>query len=138
MPSAMSRSMRAAGGQGRSEVKQAAGAGREHYRPGAAFAVATQRGRVGNQTFRRRHAAKQASWLGSGWIRVLALIFAGSVVAVVVVAAMQRFLEPDLALESAPSQAVVEPEQQEAAQEAVHPENDVAKERAALDAPPNQ
>jgi len=100
----------------------------------------TQRARVGHDTaFRRRHAAKLApSWLsGSSWPRVVALVLAGTLVAVAAIVAAQRLL-PERALVSAPSATVVEPEPPQGEQTPVPPESDVARERAALDALPEQ
>jgi hypothetical protein len=66
---------------------------------------------------------------------VLALVFVGGVVAVLAIIVAQRFL-PDLA-ERAPPQVVVAP-QPTTEPAAAEPQSDVARERAALDAPPNE
>ena len=119
----------------RTEEKQVEGA-EPHGEPSS---FRTQRARVGyGAAFRRRDAAKEAPWLsGSGWPRVVALVLAGTLVAVAALYAAQRFL-PELAVASAPPQAVVEPEPQQGEQTPVPPESDVARERAALDALPDE
>lgn len=112
----------------------------EEKQVGEPSALRTQSTRVGHgATFRRRDAAKQApSWLsGSGWPRVLALVLAGTLVAVAALLVV-RWFPPELAVEAAPPQAVVEPEPQPGEQTPVPPESDIARERAALDALPDQ
>ena len=105
---------------------------------GGPSAFRTQRTRAGQDgAFRRGRPAPRAPWLiESGWPRVVALVLAGGLVAVAAIFAAQRFL-PELTVASAP-QAVVEPEQQQDEQAPALPENDVARERAALDALPDQ
>jgi hypothetical protein len=70
---------------------------------------------------------------------VLALVGTGGAIAVAAIFAAQRWL-PTRAHDPEPQQVVVAPEQHDAdaEQEPAQPQSDVAKERAALDALPNE
>ena len=67
----------------------------------------------------------------------MALVLTGGVLAVIAVIAAQRYWPHESAVASAPPPAVVDAQPQDGEQERP-PENDVARERAALDALPNQ
>jgi hypothetical protein len=115
--------------------------GRPQYQASAGFRVSSPRGRGGYDT-RRRSSSQERHWVPrSGWTRVSALVVTGAVLAVVVIFMAQRWRAVEQVVVSAPPpEAVIEPEpQDEAEQTTVPPENDVARQRAALDAPtPNQ
>lgn len=94
-------------------------------------------GRVG-RAMRGRNEPRQRHWLrGSGWAGASAAVAIGSLLVVLAVVAVQKYVLPELTVEPAPSQAVSEPEPQDQ-QVAEQPEDDVAKERAALDALPDE
>jgi hypothetical protein len=57
---------------------------------------------------------------------------------VIAIIAVQRFRAYESAVASVPPPAIEETQQQDGEQERQQPENDVARERAALDALPNQ
>lgn len=97
-------------------------------------------GRVGRAAaMRGRNALKQRHWLrGSGWAGVSVAVLIGSVLVLVAVVAAQKYWRPELTVEPVPPQVVLEPEPQEGVQGLEQPEDDVAKERAALDALPDE
>jgi hypothetical protein len=96
-------------------------------------------GRVGRAAaMRGRNALKQRHWLrGSSWAGVSVVVLIGGLLVLIAVVAAQRYWRPEPAVEPAPAQAVIEPEPQDGEQ-AEQPEDDVAKERAALDALPDE
>jgi hypothetical protein len=76
---------------------------------------------------------------GSRWASVSVLVIIGSVLVVLVGVAFQRYLLPELAHEAVPPASVVtEPEHQDGEQALEQPQNDIARERAALDASPDE
>jgi hypothetical protein len=111
---------------------------RAHTQGSAGFGVAAQRGRVSHAAARRKHSAR--SHRGQArpiWGRV-ALVLTGVVVAVIAAYAVERFWVRESTVASTPATAVVE-SQPENGEQPKPPESDVARERAALDAPqPNQ
>jgi hypothetical protein len=112
--------------------------GRAHYQGSAGFRIGAQRGRIGHDAARRRNLSQSHRGLPRrGWGRV-ALVLTGVFVAVITVYAVQRFRAYESAVASAPPSAVVESQPQDGEQERQQPENDVAAQRAALDALPNQ
>ena len=72
-----------------------------------------------------------------GWARV-GLVLTGGVLAVIAFYAAQRFWAYESTVASAPPPSVEDAQHQDGEQERQQPENDVARERAALDAKPNQ
>ncbi|HEX7235992.1 MAG TPA: hypothetical protein VF405_03450, partial [Gammaproteobacteria bacterium] len=115
--------------------------GRAATQGSAGFNIASQRGRVGrDQGLRRRSLAQRRHGMPRpGWARLSALVLTGGVLAVLTIVAIQKFWPPDPTVEVAPPQAVVaEPEPTDVEQAPPEPQNDVARQRAALDAPPNQ
>ena len=111
--------------------------GRAQYPGSAGFRTAAQRRRTGYDA-RRRSSSQERHWVPrSSWMRVLALVFTGVVVAVVAIFATQKWWRPaEQSVVAAPPAAVVEPEPQPGVEEQKPP--DVVSERAALDAPQNQ
>ena len=111
---------------------------RAHYEGSAGFRGAAQRGRVGYDASRRRSPSRSHRRLARPiWGRV-ALVLTGVVVAVLAGYAVERFWVRESTVASAPQTAVVEPLPENGEQQKP-PESDVARERAALDAPqPNQ
>lgn len=111
--------------------------GHAQYQASAGFRTAVQRGRTGYEA-RRRSSPQERHWVPrSGWMRVLALVFTGVFVAVAAIFATQTWWRPaEEAVVAAPPANVVEPEPQPGVEEQKPP--DVASERAALDAQPNQ
>jgi hypothetical protein len=104
----------------------------------AGFRAAAQRGRVGYDAARRRTPARSHRGVARPiWGRV-ALVLTGVVVAVIAGFAVERLWVRESAVESGPPTAVVEPEAENGEQQ-TPPTSNVARERAALDAPsPNQ
>jgi hypothetical protein len=101
----------------------------------AALRMGPQRGRVSRATHRRGSVPRHAAWLPApGWPRVVALVLGAGFVAVLAIVGAQRFL-PRLA-EPPPPHVVASPEPP-AESPAAEPQSDVARERAALDAPAN-
>jgi hypothetical protein len=91
------------------------------------------------RAMRDRNVPKQRHWLrGAGWAGVSAAVVLGSLLIFIAIVAVQKFVLPDLTVAPAPSQAVSGPEPQDGQQVAEQPEDDVAKERAALDALPDE
>jgi hypothetical protein len=131
---------RAEGQQG-APLREAGGHGpyaRAQYPRGAGFRTASQRGR-GAYDARRRSASQERHWVPrSGWMRLSALALTGVLLAVGVIYAAQKWWSPaEPAVVAAPQPPVAgEPEQPNAEQEQKPP--DVASQRAALDAQPNQ
>lgn len=111
---------------------------RAHHQGSAGFRVAAQRGRVGYDAPRRRNPSRSQRGVARPiWGRV-ALVLTGVVVAVLAGYAVERFWVRESAVESGPPTAVVE-SQPDNGEQQTPPESDVARERAALDAPlPNQ
>jgi hypothetical protein len=116
----------------------------EREQPSAAASrIASPRAGAGRHAAYRRSGAPQSrSWgPGRSWARVLALVGTGGAIAVAAIFAAQRWL-PTRAHDPEPQQVVVAPEQHDAdadaEQEGAQPPSDVAKERAALDALPNE
>jgi hypothetical protein len=110
----------------------------ERYRKSAAgnaaalrFGLRARAGRQGSVRSRRSR--------GSRWVSASVLVVFGSLLAVLVVFTVQRFLLPELAPEAAaPASVFVGPEHQDGEEELEQPENDIARERAALDASPDE
>jgi hypothetical protein len=114
--------------------------GRAQYPARAGFRTAAQRGRAGHDA-RRRSSSHERHWVPrSGWTRLSALVVTGALLAAGVLFAAQKWWWPaQPAVVAAPQlPAATEPEQQDGEQLAKQPENDVARERAALDTVPNQ
>jgi hypothetical protein len=90
------------------------------------------------RAMRDRNALKQRHWLrGLGWAGVSAALVIGSLLIFLAVVGVQKFVLPELAVEPAP-QVVSEAEPQDGQPAAEQPEDDIAKERAALDALPDE
>jgi hypothetical protein len=103
----------------------------------AGFRVASPRGRGGYDA-RRGSYSQQRHWVPrSGWMRVSALVLTGGLLAIGVIYAAQKLRPAEQAV-VAGAPPVIAPAQQQGEQEQKPPENDVAAERAALDALPNQ
>lgn len=115
--------------------------GRAQYQASTGPRAAALRGRSGLDA-RRRSSSQQRHWVPrSGWTRVAGLVLTGGIVAAAAILAVQKWSRPtEQAVVAAPPPAVVEPELQHGEQEQAEkpPESDVARERAALDALPNQ
>ena len=113
--------------------------GRAQYQASTGFRTGSQRGRAGYDA-RRRSSSQQRHWVPrSSWTRLSAVVLTGGVLAVLAIFAVQKWWWPvEQAVVAAPPPEVVEPEHQGAEQEQTPPERDVARERAALDAAPNQ
>jgi hypothetical protein len=136
-----------AGGDGRAEGRHGGPSpeldGGSHERPQyqvpQGFRLGPSRGRGGyDAAVRRRSASQQRHGLQrSGLGRVSAMVLAGGIVAVAAIFAVQKWWSPEPTVAAAPP-PVVEPESQQAEQQLEPPESDVARERAALDASPNQ
>ena len=112
--------------------------GRAHYQGSTGFRIGSQRGRVGYDARRRNPSQRRHGLARPGWARVSALLLTGGVLAVIAFFAVQKFWPHESAVATAPPAAVVEAQPQDGEQERQQPENDVARERAALDALPNQ
>jgi len=135
------------GRDGRAEAQQGAppreagGHGpyaRAQYQVSTGFRAASQRAR-GAYDARRRSFSQERHWVPrSGWMRLSALALTGVLLAVGVIYAAQKWWSPaEPAVVAAPQPPVAgEPEQPNAEQEQKPP--DVASQRAALDAQPNQ
>jgi hypothetical protein len=146
--SAVKRDLRlGAGGDGRAEGQSSGpihdGAGavphdRPRYHVPQGFRIGSSRGRTGHDAaVRRRSGAQQRHGLRrSGLMRVSALVLTGAILAVAAVLAVQQWRAPESTVAAAPP-VVTEPESQPTEQPQP-PENDVARERAALDVLPNQ
>jgi hypothetical protein len=112
---------------------------RAHYQGSLGFRIGPQRGRAGHDAVRRRNLSPPRRGLPRpGWARASALVLTGGVLAVIAIIAVQRFRAYESAIVSAPPPDVVEPQHLDGEQERQQPESDVARERAALDALPNQ
>lgn len=108
---------------------------RAPYQVSAGFRTASSRGRVGYEAARRRNPSRSHRSLARPmWGRV-ALVLTGVVVVVIAGYAVERFWVRDSVVASAPTTAVVETPPENGEQQKP-PESDVARERAALDAPP--
>jgi hypothetical protein len=133
-----------AGADGRSEDQQAGpiveGAGeRPHYQVPQGFRLGSSRGRAGYDAASRRRSAAQLrhGLRPSGLGRLSALVLTGAVLAVAAIFAVQRWRAPEPTVAAAPPPpAATESDSRQTEQPP--PENDVARERAALDASPNQ
>lgn len=131
---------RAEGQQG-APLRETVGNGpyaRAQYQGSTGFRTASPRGR-GAYDARRRSSSQERHWVPrSGWMRLSALVLTGGFLAVVVIFAAQKWWSPAepavVTVEQPPTAG--EPEQQNAEQEQKPP--DVASQRAALDAQPNQ
>jgi hypothetical protein len=138
----------AASGDGRADARHGglnieAGAApheRPHYQVAHGFRIGSARGQVGyDAAIRRRNASQQRDGLRRpGLARMSALVFTGALLAVAAIFAVQRLRAPESTVAAAPPPAAIEPESRQPEQEQQQPENDVARERAALDALPNQ
>ena len=97
-------------------------------------------GRVGRAAaMRGGHSPKQRHWLrGSSWVGKSVAVLIGGLLVVVAVVVAQKYWLPELVVEPELPQAVIEPGPQDGEQGAEQPEEDVAKERAALDALPDE
>ena len=112
---------------------------RGHYQGSASLRIGAQRGRVGYDARRRSSSQQRHGVRRSGWMRASALVLTGGVLAVVAIVAAQKLRSTEHSIIAAPPpQTVIEPEHQHDEQVEKQPENDVARERAALDALPNQ
>jgi len=111
--------------------------GRAHYQGTASFRTAA-RG-TASYDARRKSSSQQRHWVPrSGWMRVFALVLTGIAVAAVALFATEKWWRPtEQSVVASPPPAATPPEQQNAEQEQVPkpPESDVARDRAALDAP---
>jgi hypothetical protein len=133
-----------AGGKESASTKEEAGR--------AAYARYYHKSAVGNAAFRfgsraragqpvrARSSREQRHWVrGSRWVNASAAVVIGGVLALLGFVAFQKLRLPEVAEEAAPAPAVVvEAEQQDGEQALEQPPNDVAKERAALDALPEE
>jgi len=130
--------MEAAQGASPYETAALGSYGRAHYQGSTGFRIGSSRGRVGHDV-RRSHASQRRHGLPRPrWARVSALVLTGGVLAVAAFLALQKFRTYESAVASAPPPVVEETQQQDGEQEGQQPENNVARERAALDAQPNQ
>ena len=111
---------------------------RAHYQGSTGFRIGSQRGRVGRDVRRRSLSQPRHGLPRPRWARVSALVLTGGVLAVAAFFAVQKFRTYESAVASAPLPAIEEVQHQDGEQAHQQPENDVARERAALDAPPNQ
>jgi hypothetical protein len=130
---------------GRAEGKQSASTfeaaalgsyGRAHYQGSAGFRIGSQRGRIEHDSARRRNLAQSHRGPARPGLRRVALVLTGGALAVIAIIAAQRYWPHESAVVS--PAAVVEPQSQDGELERQQPENDVAAQRAALDALPNQ
>jgi hypothetical protein len=110
------------------------------YQSPQGFRIGSSRGRVGyDAAIRRKSASQQRQALQrSGLGRLSALVLTGFLLAVAAIVAVQKWRAPESTVAAAPPPAVLEPDSQQPEQQQQPPENDVARERAALDASPNQ
>jgi hypothetical protein len=111
---------------------------RAHYQGSAGFRIGSPRGRVGHDAARRRGSSHSSRGSARRGLRRAALVFTGGILAVIVVWGVQRFRAYESAVVSGPPPAVVEAQPEDGEQERQQPESSVARERAALDALPNQ
>jgi hypothetical protein len=129
-------------GQHGAPMPEVAGLGpyeRGRFQGTASFRVGAQRGRTGYDARRRSSSQQRYGGRRTGWVRASALVLTGGALAVAVIFAAQRLRSTEHSIVAAPPpQAVIEPEHQHGEQVEQQPENDVARERAALDALPNQ
>jgi hypothetical protein len=112
---------------------------RPHYRMPQAFRIGSSRGRVGNDAANRRRSGahlrhgSQRSGLGR-----LALVLTGGLLTVAAYYAVQRWWSPEPTVAAvAPEPDVAEPAESQPTEQQP-PENDVARQRAALDQLPNR
>ena len=137
----------ATGGDGRAEGQQgpspeSAGAApyeRQPYHVSQGLRIGTSRGRVGyDAAARRRSASQQRHGLQrSGLVRLSAVVLTGVLLGAAAIYGVQKLGSPESTVAAAPPPDVIEPESQPT-EEQPAPENNVARERAALDASPNQ
>jgi hypothetical protein len=108
---------------------------RPPYRAPQGLRIGSSRGRVGyDAASRRRSASQQRHRLQRSGLRRLALVLTGGLLTVAAYYGVHKWRSPETTVAAVPTQpAVTEPESQRA-----EPENDVARERAALDELPNQ
>jgi hypothetical protein len=131
------------GGEGQHAAPMPDAEGLEPYERGrfqgtANFRTGAQRGRSGYDA-RRRSSSQRHGVRRSRWMRASALVLTGGILAVVAFVAAQKLRSTEHSIVAVPPpQAVIEPEHQHGEQAEQQPENDVARERAALDALPNQ
>jgi hypothetical protein len=138
------RDARAEGQQGAATVDAGVGSyGRAQYQGSTGFRAASQRSRAGHDA-RRRSYSQERHWVPrSGLMRLSALVVTGGLVALLAIAAVQKWwpfpgqavvaASPPAATEDQPSE-----QEQQQAQEQEPKLPDVVSERAALDAPPKQ
>ena len=121
------------GGEQAGPIPEGAGE-RPHYHVPQGFRLGTSPGRAGyDAASRRRSASSRRQAVPSGLGRLSALVLTGAVLAVAAIVAVQKWRAPEPTVAAAPPPAAVtEPESQPTEQ--LPPENDVARERAALDA----
>jgi hypothetical protein len=105
-----------------------------HYQGSTGYRIGAQHGRVRHAAARRRNPSRHGR---PGWARVSALVLTGGVLAVIVAIVAQRYWPHESAVAATAPPAIVEAQPQDGDQERP-PESDVARERAALDALPNQ
>jgi hypothetical protein len=136
-----------AGGADGNGSASAADAGRAAYERsyhksavGSAAVPFGSRARSGQQRVRARGAREQRHWVrGSRWVSASVMVVVGALLAVGGFVALQKLRVSEVAQDAAPAPAVVvEADQPEGEQALEQPPNDVAKERAALDASPEE
>jgi len=112
-----------------------------YYHKGAGGNAAVRfgsRARAG-QRVRVRSAREQRHWVRrSRWVSASVAVVIGGVLAVVGFVAFQQLRLPEVAEDAALPAVVVEGEQQDGEPASEQPPNDVARERAALDALPEE
>jgi hypothetical protein len=122
-------------------------AGRSPYRPaymregaGNAAAQRTASALIRSSTVRRRHGQRRSAPPRSRrLVRAMFLTLLGGALAIAAVLGIQKLLLPELEVDAVSSPAVVaEPEPRASEESAEPPESDVARERAALDALPDE
>ena len=106
----------------------------------AAFRFGSRASAGRQRAVRSRSSREQRHWVrGSRWLNASVAVAIGGLLAVLGFVAFQSFRLPEVAEEAAPAPTVVvEAGQQDGEQALEQPANDVAKERAALDALPEQ
>jgi|SRR5688572_3167424 len=110
---------------------------RPPYRMPQAFRIGSSRVRVGyDAATRRRSAAQQRHGSQRSSLRRVVLVLTGGLLTVLAYYGVQKWRSPEPTVATAPPPAVTEPESQQAEQQP--PESNVARERAALDASPDQ
>jgi len=134
------------GANGDGGASAAADAGRasyeRYYHKGAAGSTAAplaSRARSGHQRIRARGSREQRHWVrGPRWVSASVMVVVGALLAVGGFVALQKFRASEAAQDAVSAPAVVEAEQGEDQRALEQPPNDVARERAALDASPEE